>query len=255
MLKEILILISYSSLICYTCGSKQCGITVCLTWTVTITRLKLICKVNNLNFNVQIEDPEGKLQADCLPPTPESRCSSHVKNGSISQNVLTNETTFILKGNIYSHVNGYWTCRHGTNVDLAKVDVTVLTIKDRIKVPQLKNNTKTSQGTGSSSLSDLLRIKCCGERYPFCKRLIFAIMTASYFAFAALVGWLYKDKCARISQWNVSVVAVPFALTFTILFLNKDNSDTQHLNVCENSTRLNDENHTDNQETQHLADI
>lgn len=94
-----------------------------------VDKLTLICKVNNLHFKVLIEDPVGQLQADCLPPIPESKCTSHFKDRSISQNIKTNETTFILKGNIDSHVNGYWTCRHGTKVDLAKVDVTVLTIK------------------------------------------------------------------------------------------------------------------------------
>lgn len=91
-----------------------------------MNELTLICKINNLHLRVLIGDQFGNTQADCLPPTTASICEPYYQNGTIIQNRRTNETIYIVKGNIDRHINGYWTCRHGTRRDVARVEVTVL---------------------------------------------------------------------------------------------------------------------------------
>lgn len=99
---------------------------MCLTWKVNVQQLTLMCKVNNLHLRVLIGDPFGNIQADCLPLTSNSICDSFYRNGTIIQNRMTNETIYIVKGKIDRHINGNWTCRHGTRREVARVEVTVL---------------------------------------------------------------------------------------------------------------------------------
>ncbi|VDH90826.1 Hypothetical predicted protein [Mytilus galloprovincialis] len=108
------------------CKSNSCNSHLCFTWKVTIHELTLICKINNLHLRVLIGDQFGNTQADCLPPTSSSNCEPYYQNGTIMQNQITNETIYIVKGKIDRHINGNWTCRHGTRRDVARVEVTVL---------------------------------------------------------------------------------------------------------------------------------
>lgn len=104
----------------------SCNTRVCFTWKVNTNELTLICKINDLHLRVMIKDQFGNTQADCLPPTSASICEPYYRNGTIIQNRKTNETIYRVKGNINRHINGNWTCRHGTRKDVASVEVTVL---------------------------------------------------------------------------------------------------------------------------------
>lgn len=113
----------------YFTEAESCEDGVCLTWTVTVHQLKLKCKVGRLLHRVQFINPLGNVSADCVPPIPiiqRVQCNSHFTNGSIWQNVKTNETFYTVNGTIDYHVNGNWTCKHGTGRGTADVEVTVL---------------------------------------------------------------------------------------------------------------------------------
>ncbi|CAC5398513.1 HARBI1 [Mytilus coruscus] len=117
-------------------GTGSCTTYVCFNWKVTFHELKLICKVNTLHFNVRILDQYGTEQGYCITPTPTSKCEPYYKNGTLSQNTETNETTFIVHGKIDYRINGNWTCLHGRQRDTAQVEVTVLRMK--VDKPQSK---------------------------------------------------------------------------------------------------------------------
>lgn len=122
-------------------GTNSCNTYVCFNWKVTWNELKLTCKVNQLHFKVWIYNQFGNVQAYCIPPSPSSKCEPYYKNGTISQNPNTNETTFTVHGYIDYHMNGNWTCRHGRRRDVAKVEVTVLRLQDNYNISKLPNNT------------------------------------------------------------------------------------------------------------------
>lgn len=90
-----------------------------------------------MHFKVWIDNQFGNVQAYCIPPIPFSKCEPYYKNGTISQNPKTNETTFTVHGYIDYHMNGNWTCRHGRRRDIAQVEVTVLRLQGKciIKTP------------------------------------------------------------------------------------------------------------------------
>lgn len=111
---------------CFIVETSSCKRYVCFNWKVTVNELKLTCKVSKLHYRVWILNQFGTEQAQCIPPTPLSKCYTYYSNGTISQNPKTNETVFIVHGHIDSHINGNWTCRHGKKRDLAQVEVTVL---------------------------------------------------------------------------------------------------------------------------------
>lgn len=71
--------------------------------------------------------------ADCFPGVEKSVCDSPYKNGSIQQDKNTNTTIYTVSGTIDNHVNGIWTCIHGTKIDNATVDVTVFIRKGNQK--------------------------------------------------------------------------------------------------------------------------
>ncbi|XP_071182050.1 uncharacterized protein [Mytilus edulis] len=105
--------------------TSPCNSYLCFTWKVNMNELTLNCKINDLHLRVLIGDQFGNIQADCLPPTSSSNCEPYYQNGTIIQNRKTNETIYIVKGKIDRHINGNWTCRHGTRRDVARVEVTV----------------------------------------------------------------------------------------------------------------------------------
>lgn len=102
-----------------------------MNWKVTGNELQLTCKVNNLKFKVWILNQFGYVQASCIPS---SKCEPYYRNGTISQNRNTNETTFKIHGKIDHHINGNWTCLHGRLRDVARVEVTVLRIQGKLYI-------------------------------------------------------------------------------------------------------------------------
>lgn len=65
-------------------------------------------------------------QGFCLHPKPTPKCFPSNTNTTIMQNSKTNITYLRITGQIYSQFNGQWECRHGTNIDSAFINVTVL---------------------------------------------------------------------------------------------------------------------------------
>ena len=104
---------------------------MCLNWKISDKTLTLICKVDRLDMAISFQNPSAKQIAHCFPPYPEKLCSFYTsyKNGSIIQNVKTNETTLKIHGHIDDSFNGKWTCHHGSKIADAAVDVTVLRMK------------------------------------------------------------------------------------------------------------------------------
>lgn len=87
-----------------------------LTWKIRKNLLSLICKVDQLVYEVMILDAEGKEQAVCLIPSSKHQCHTHLENANTYQNLKTNTTTMTISINSRSDVlTGNWTCLHGTN--------------------------------------------------------------------------------------------------------------------------------------------
>lgn len=112
------------------CGISSCNINICLAWSVNEKILTLICKVDKLHHKVRFFNQYHKTQGYCLQPFPAPHCFAFYRNSSISQNVSTNETYLTVKGVINNNINGQWSCLHGTNLDAAIVNVTVLRHKE-----------------------------------------------------------------------------------------------------------------------------
>lgn len=70
-------------------------------------------------------NPSNQELAHCLTPFPIPECYTS-PNNTIQQSRITNTTIFIVKHHIESSLNGQWKCTHGTNVDEATVNITVL---------------------------------------------------------------------------------------------------------------------------------
>ena len=98
---------------------------------MTKFNLTLICRVDSLNHRIFISDQYGNTQGDCHPPTSADICEPYYRNGTMTQNRITNETVFTVVGNIDNNLNGNWTCRHGTRNDMAAVEVTVLNLNNK----------------------------------------------------------------------------------------------------------------------------
>lgn len=75
-----------------------------------------------LQHFIFIENQFNNRVADCVPDL----CESYHQNATIIQIFESNKTIYTVYGQIDKKVNGNWTCRHGTNKDIAQVEVTVL---------------------------------------------------------------------------------------------------------------------------------
>lgn len=106
-------------------GHQLCSKSICLEWRVTDNRLMLFCQIHDIHLSVFIDDPNGNILADCVPPF-QSSCEAYYKNGTMNYNVSTNEVKFIVHGKISKQLNGNWTCRHGTNWDRAVALISVI---------------------------------------------------------------------------------------------------------------------------------
>lgn len=98
---------------------------ISLTWNVTTTTLNLICKIENLKWQVEIFDPSGVEQGFCVPhPLPE--CHKNFPNDTtLNQNITTNLTIFTRSISNSTNFNGLWRCNHGTNADKALTNVII----------------------------------------------------------------------------------------------------------------------------------
>lgn len=115
-------------------GVDVCNIRVCLTWTVQKNYLDIRCRVNSLRFGVEFINNDKKEQGFCVHPRPIPKCFTSYNNTLIIQNSLTNITYLRIQGEIDSHFNGEWECKHGTNRDSATINVTVLDSGNYISV-------------------------------------------------------------------------------------------------------------------------
>ncbi|XP_076111998.1 uncharacterized protein LOC143080149 isoform X2 [Mytilus galloprovincialis] len=109
---------------------------MCLTWKLKNRSLVLTCKIPNLKLPVDLFDPWNNEQGYCLSPIPTINCHPHFKNVSIYQNIDTNETVFIITGNIDQRLNGNWTCRHGNRVESRTVEVTLSELTEKKTIMQ-----------------------------------------------------------------------------------------------------------------------
>ncbi|VDH98493.1 Hypothetical predicted protein [Mytilus galloprovincialis] len=60
-----------------------------------------------------------------MPQFSEENCFQHESSVNITQIPSRNETVFSVNKNVYSNINGNWTCQHGTYGDTAYVTVTI----------------------------------------------------------------------------------------------------------------------------------
>ncbi|CAG2244448.1 unnamed protein product [Mytilus edulis] len=142
-----------------------------------MNNLTLICKVNSWNHRIFIDNQFGRKVADCIP----DRCDPYDKNASMHS--TTNDITFSVNGKIDNKVNGNWTCRHGTNLDIARVEVTVL--KDG---QQLDHEVKHDGEECSNKTTEVNNN--CPERnvaYTFCG-----------FVLAVIVVWTASNWITKI---------------------------------------------------------
>lgn len=135
-------------------GLDVCNIQVCLTWTVQKNYLDIRCRVNSLRFGVEVVNNRKKEQGFCVHPRPIPKCFTSYNNTLIMQNSLTNITYLRIQGEIDSHVNGEWECKHGTNRDSATINVTVL-----------DSGSKKIQERKRTSLKLWFKRKLTSERY------------------------------------------------------------------------------------------
>lgn len=106
----------------------SCNIKVCLTWMANTNSIEFRCRVDDLIFQVKFFNKFNSELAYCLFPIRnlnETRCSSHFINSTIVQDLKTNTTMLTVRGQIDKRINGVWSCKHGTNISQATVNVTV----------------------------------------------------------------------------------------------------------------------------------
>lgn len=77
-----------------------------------------------MSWTVKFFNQFNKELAYCLKPIPFSRCFIISKNGTTTQDAKRNIPS--VRGRIENSINDGWTCYHGTNVDKAVVNMTVL---------------------------------------------------------------------------------------------------------------------------------
>lgn len=95
-----------------------------MTWEAKKDSITFKCKVSNLVWEVGFINHEHKNQGYCLFPIKVPTCFS--LHNVISQDLQTNTTVLVIQRHVDSRLNGPWKCYHGTNLDSAIVNVTVL---------------------------------------------------------------------------------------------------------------------------------
>ena len=110
----------------YISGTFACNPHICLRWTVTWKSFTLVCHVKNIKYPVFIDNQKGEVAARYFPPYPSTNCKSRAPNTSTVHNNHKSDIMFLFHGEIDKHINGNWTCRHGTGLDIAFIEVTIL---------------------------------------------------------------------------------------------------------------------------------
>lgn len=96
-----------------------------MTWAADKNKITFKCKVSNLVWNVRFYNPENEEQGYCTIPLPIQAC--HSSHNVITQNRKTNTTVLAIQRKVDNRLNGPWKCYHGTNIDKAVVNVTIIT--------------------------------------------------------------------------------------------------------------------------------
>ncbi|VDH98323.1 Hypothetical predicted protein, partial [Mytilus galloprovincialis] len=109
---------------------------ICMTWSIVNNHVKLNCKTDNLQFNVLFFDAFEREYAFCFISFPKSVCHSHFQQGTISQDLLANETLLTIPLTKDTE-NSKWTCRHGYNYEEAAVQVHSDHKQDLITPPEI----------------------------------------------------------------------------------------------------------------------
>ncbi|XP_052103369.1 uncharacterized protein LOC127736819 [Mytilus californianus] len=102
----------------------SCSVHVCLTWEAKKGNITFKCKVSQLKFKVDFLNPKNEEQGYCISPIPVPGCYS--LHNVITQDQQTNTTVLVIQRHVDNRLNGPWKCYHGTNVDAAIVNVTVI---------------------------------------------------------------------------------------------------------------------------------
>lgn len=105
---------------------------MCLRWTVQHNQITFICKIDKLQHPVHFYDNYEREIAYCNIPNPRPECTSLPKQHknvtvTVTQNPYKLETVLIVNGKIDQRLNGNWSCRHGTNLFEADVEINILT--------------------------------------------------------------------------------------------------------------------------------
>lgn len=116
---------------------QSCSVHVCLTWEAKKENITFKCKVSQLKFKVDFLNPKNEEQGYCISPIPHPEC--HSSHNVITQNLETNTTVLVIQRHVDNRLNGPWKCYHGTNVDAAFVNVTVIE-KGNILICLIKEN-------------------------------------------------------------------------------------------------------------------
>lgn len=188
----------------------------------------MICKVSNLEHIVYINNQFNKEVGDCYS----NLCDSYQQNASIIQILESNETIYTVNGQIDKKVNGNWTCRHGTNLQIAQVEVTVLkdvpTKLDRQVIDDTKehsNKSKTVDRKCTESLicytlvgfvamiavcsaSNWILERYCNGRPECCRNKLFSFVKEILTDFEAL------PKSALIGIFLLFLFGIPVLVSF-----------------------------------------
>ncbi|XP_052063333.1 uncharacterized protein LOC127703001 [Mytilus californianus] len=154
---------------------QNCVCQICMKWTVDRRLLTLTCKVHRMVFSVSFHDPLNQEVAYCSPPIPTQTCFSHYGNGSVYQQLSTNETVFVLRGKINNKINGNWSCLHGASKDRTSIGIHLTGETDEISLSSV--NISGPKYIHKNSKMDLL---CISQKIPVGLRANFILNENPY---------------------------------------------------------------------------
>ncbi|CAC5378538.1 unnamed protein product [Mytilus coruscus] len=181
-------------------GLHSCNFEICFTWKVSPDNLTLICKVHSLKYRVRIKNPYHIQVADCFPGIGKSICDSTYKNGTIHQDKKSKTTVYTVNGTIDNHVNGIWTCIHGTKIDNATVDVTVFIHKEyKVNHTIIVRRNNGRNGVGVNYSEPTRSNQVVWTDYGCICYLLLSTF-ACYFVFMILICCIIKfaDRCCNL---------------------------------------------------------
>ncbi|XP_052065100.1 uncharacterized protein LOC127704907 [Mytilus californianus] len=181
-------------------GLNSCNFEICFTWKVSPDNLTLICKVHSLKYRVRIQNPYHIQVADCFPAFGKSICDSTYKNGTIHQDKKSKTTVYTVNGTIDNHVNGIWTCIHGTKIDNATVDVTVFIHKEyKVNHSIIVRHNNGRNGVGVNYSEPTRSNQVVLTDYGCIFHLLLSTFVC-YFGFMILICCIIKfaDRCCNL---------------------------------------------------------